>query len=69
MAGQARQKGSQTPTGVAATGHGWMRPGYITMPYPANDNRLTARRLLGQRRFWVWTGLILAFSLILALRG
>ncbi|MBP7065875.1 hypothetical protein [Ferrovibrio sp.] len=46
-----------------------MRPGYITMPYPANDNRLTARRLLGQRRFWVWTGLILAFSLIIALRG
>jgi hypothetical protein len=69
MAGQARKQGNQPPSGQAPSGHGWARPGYITMPYAANDNRLTVLLLLRQRRFWVWTALILGCSLLFALHG
>ena len=69
MAGQARQQGNRPAPQPTTSGHGWQRPGYITMPYAANDNRLTARRLLGQRRFWVWSALILALAAASLLQG
>lgn len=56
----AEKHGGQPPSGPRATGHGWLRPGFLTAPLPANDNRLAPRSLLRRPRFWVWIGLVLA---------
>lgn len=70
MAGLVKRKGnsSQPPTGQATTGYGWQRPGFISLPLAANDNQLTAARLLRQPRFWVWTALVLITAAYIATR-
>lgn len=70
MAKRAEKHGNgQTATGgQGAGGHGWHRPGFITLPGPANDNRLTPGRLLRQPRFWIWAGLMLGLAALLATR-
>src|SRR3546814_5193120 len=40
----AEKHGGQPPSGPRATGHGRLRPGFLTAPLPANDNRLAPRR-------------------------
>ena len=56
----AEKQGGQPPSGPRATGFGWLRPGFLTMPLPANDNRLAPRSLLRRPRFWIWLVLVLA---------
>ncbi len=70
MAKRAEKPGNgQTAAGGQKVGgHGWMRPGFITLPGPANDNRLTAARLLRQPRFWVWAGLMATLLVLIASR-
>ncbi|MBX3454392.1 hypothetical protein [Ferrovibrio sp.] len=70
MAKRAEKHGNgQTATGGQGVGgHGWVRPGFITLPGPANDNRLTAARLLRQPRFWVWAGLMALLVIVLVSR-
>lgn len=58
MGKRAEQHGGESPTGNRTTGYGWLRPGYLTMPVPSNDNRMAPSSLLRKPRFWVWIGLM-----------
>jgi|GEM_PF-1868721 hypothetical protein len=50
----AERQGGQPPSGTRATGYGWLRPGFLTMPLPANDNRMAPRSLLRRPQTWLW---------------
>lgn len=50
----AEKQGGQPPSGHQATGYGWLRPGFLTMPPAANDNRMAPHSLLRRPRFWLW---------------
>lgn len=54
MGKRAEQQGGNPPSGPRATGHGWVCPGFISMPSASNDNRIAPRLLLRQPRFWIW---------------
>lgn len=54
----AERHGGQPPSGPRATGYGWLRPGFLTMPPAANDNRIAPRSLLRRPQFWIWLGLM-----------
>jgi len=56
----AEKQGGQPPSGLRATGYGWLRPGFLTMPVPSNDNRMAPRSLLRRPQFWIWLGLTVA---------
>jgi hypothetical protein len=58
MGKRAEQHGGEPPSGTRASGYGWMRPGYLDMPAPSNDNRMAPRSLLRHPRFWGWLALI-----------
>lgn len=69
MAVQVKRQGNnQPPAGQATTGYGWQRPGFISLPLAANDNQLTAARLLRQPRFWAWTTMVLVAAAYIAAR-
>jgi hypothetical protein len=63
MGKRAEQQGGNSSSGTRATGHGWTRPGFLSMPTASNDNRITPRLLLRQPRFWIW---VLAMGVLAA---
>lgn len=53
----AERQGGQSPSGSRTTGYGWLRPGFLTMPLAANDNRMAPRSLLRRPQTWIWIGI------------
>lgn len=54
----AERQGGQPPSGPRTTGYGWLRPGFLSMPSAANDNRMPPRSLLRRPQLWLWLAII-----------
>ena len=64
----AEKQGGMAPVGTRTTGYGWLRPGFMTMPAPANDNRMAPRSLLRRPQLWLWLALLTAATAWIAAR-
>lgn len=64
----AERQGGTSPAETRTTGYGWLRPGFMTMPAPANDNRMAPRSLLRRPQFWLWLAMLAAGAAWIASR-
>lgn len=64
----AEIQGGQPSSGRQATGYGWLRPGFLTMPPAANDNRRAPRSLLRRPHFWLWLTAVMVGATWIATR-
>lgn len=54
----AERQGGTASAETRTTGYGWLRPGFMTMPAPANDNRMAPRSLLRRPQLWLWLAMM-----------
>lgn len=54
----AEKQGGMPAAETKTTGYGWLRPGFMTMPAAANDNRIAPRALLKRPQLWLWLAMM-----------
>ena len=69
MAKRAAKQGGHPPSGGKPSETGWFRPGFLSMPAPANDNRFGPRGLLRRPAFWVALAVFAAVAAYALLRS